>query len=73
MPSVRHREIGQAITNALPITDETGTVLTVGSQVPLVHPWYRLSAESPRWSPSTHSRPLGTVTGPNLWWSSSYT
>jgi hypothetical protein len=32
VPSVRHRDGGQAITNALPITLLIGTVLDIGSQ-----------------------------------------
>ena len=55
VPSVRHREIGHAITKALPITSSIGTVLDVGSQdaepvgaVMLGPQWKRESAESLR-------------------------
>src|ERR1700733_8102205 len=59
---------------ALPMTLETGTVPDVGSPVhrmPLsasagmLVQWARESAECVRLSPITHSRPCGTVTGPN--------
>src|SRR5271165_466893 len=59
---------------ALPMTLDTGTVPDVGSPVhsiPLrawagtLVQWARESAECVRLSPITHSRPCGTVTGPN--------
>src|ERR1700679_2858735 len=59
---------------ALPMTLETGTVPDVGSPVhrmPLsasagmLVQWARESAECVRLSPITHSRPAGTLTGPN--------
>ena len=60
------------MTNALPITSLIGTVLVdriaaASSPWPCAaaSQWYRESAEALRWSPITHSRPFGTVTGPN--------
>src|ERR1700730_1781001 len=59
---------------ALPMTLDTGTVPDVGSPVhkmPLsasagtLVQWARESAECVRLSHITHSRPCGTVTGPN--------
>ena len=59
---------------ALPMTLATGTVPDIGSPVhsmPLsasagmLVQWARESAECVRLSPITHSRPCGTVTGPN--------
>jgi hypothetical protein len=48
---------GQAMTKARPTTRLSGIVPPPGWSV-----WYRESAESERWSPITHSRPLGTWT-----------
>ncbi len=54
------RDGGSTMNRALPITLSTGTVPF--SPPP---PCTRESAESIRLSPITHSRPSGTVNGPN--------
>ena len=59
---------------AFPMTLSIGTVPAVGSPVHdsarwasagVLEQWARESAEWVRLSPITHSRPSGTVTGPN--------
>ena len=54
------RLTGQTITAALPMTSSTATVPEFSSPMCALE-----SADADRWSPMTHSRPSGTVTGPN--------
>jgi hypothetical protein len=63
---------GETILVAIPMMALIGTVLDTGLQslrlVPLAldPQWSRESAESLRWSPITHTRPAGMVTGPKF-------
>jgi hypothetical protein len=69
-----HRDGGQAMNLALPITFSTGTVPAIGSPVhriprrassAVLVQWARESADCVRLSPITQSLCSGTFTGPN--------